>query len=112
MWLDSLYGDVTGDGASKRHKTGTQMGEGNPSVDNVLKPGLLELSTRVCHGRHTEWHIQDRPRAFCGNCSSLAHLFPLVLDSLRHSEKVGRKTASMEGSRENALFSCSGMQKH
>lgn len=28
MWLDALYGDVKGEGASKRYKTGTQMGKG------------------------------------------------------------------------------------
>lgn len=28
-----------------------RWGEGNPAVDNVLKPGLLDLIPRVCRGR-------------------------------------------------------------
>lgn len=95
-----------------RKRAQGSRGEGNPAEDNVLKPGLLDLSTGACHSRRTEWHTQDRPRGFCGSCSSLALLFPLVLDSIRNSEEVGRKTASLEGSGENAPFSCSAMQKH
>lgn len=68
---------------------------------------------RVCMASHTEWHTQDRTRA--GLLWQLLQpgpqLFPLILDSIRHSEKAWRKTARTEGSRENAIFSCGGIQK-
>ena len=55
-WLDTLYGDVRGDGPPRelgRKVDGVwgRWGEGNPAVDNVLKPGLLDLIPRVCRGR-------------------------------------------------------------
>lgn len=90
-----------------------RWGEGNPAVDSVLKTGLLDLGTGVCMAGHTEWHTQNRPWA--GLLWQLLQpgpqLFPLILDSIRYSEKAWRKSARTEGSRENAIFSCGGIHK-
>lgn len=89
-------------GIQNRDKNG-QSGGGEretPAVDNILKPGLPDVSTGVCRGKsHRVAHTRKTTGLLWQLLQPGTHLFPLLLHSIRHSETAWRKTARTEGSR-------------
>lgn len=110
MWLDASYGDVRGDGASKRSKTGTEMGKGEVGRGELRSGKCLDAwFTRPQH-RTVPWQATQSGtrktdhQPLWQQLQPGAHLFPLDLDSIRHSEKAGKKTAKNKKKRRVLLW--------